>query len=123
MPELVIDRVKLRYLREGLGWTQQDLADRSGIGRSTISKIETGGRTNLRTTTLRSLAATLGVATDDLLISATGKATKEQPESYRPALAAIQKSLEDLSSDEIENVREYIDFMRSRRKRPRADLQ
>lgn len=50
----------LRQIRLQKGWSQQDLADKAGIGQDTISGIESGRR-EPHPSTLRKLAAALGV--------------------------------------------------------------
>lgn len=37
------ERTRLRDLREGRGWSQQQLADKIGVSNGTISNLETGG--------------------------------------------------------------------------------
>ncbi len=59
-------RRRLRTLRQAHGWTLDDLASRSHVGASTISRIETGER-RLALDQLVTLAQALGVTVDDLL--------------------------------------------------------
>ncbi|HVM27155.1 MAG TPA: helix-turn-helix transcriptional regulator [Mycobacteriales bacterium] len=59
-------RRRLRTLRQARGWTLDDLAARSHVGASTISRIETGQR-RLALDQLVTLARALGVPVDDLL--------------------------------------------------------
>ncbi len=58
--ELVEALSSLRLEREKLGLSLTDLADRSGIDRATISKLETGKISNPTVGTLRKYAAALG---------------------------------------------------------------
>ena len=59
----------LRPAREAKLLTQQELADASGVNRSTISQLEAGTRSaHLRT--IRRLAEVLGVSAQELLASA-----------------------------------------------------
>lgn len=57
------DSFGLLVQRERLarGWTQHDLAKRTGIGQQYLSAIERGNRPDPRLTTLRRLARALGV--------------------------------------------------------------
>jgi transcriptional regulator with XRE-family HTH domain len=55
----------LRYIREKVGYSQQELADASGVSQGAISDIEIGRR-KPRGQTLRKLAAALGVEVADL---------------------------------------------------------
>lgn len=53
--------VRLKQVREELGFTQHELAERSGVSQTTITHIETGQINTPRPSTLRKLAAGLGV--------------------------------------------------------------
>lgn len=64
MPE--INPKALRALREKQNLTLDELANKSKVDRGTISKIETGKRTNPRPSTLRKLAEALGVEPGEL---------------------------------------------------------
>ena len=57
---------KIRELRRAKGWTQNDLAERSGYSRSSIINWETGKRAP-RTVDIEQLAITLGVSPSDFL--------------------------------------------------------
>lgn len=59
-------RQRLRSLRVARGWTLDDLAHRSNIGASTISRIETGHR-RLAIDNLADLARALETTVDELL--------------------------------------------------------
>jgi transcriptional regulator with XRE-family HTH domain len=58
---------KLRRLRRGRAWTQEELAEKAGISPSTIVEIERGKRQNPHPGTLGKLAAALDVKPADLL--------------------------------------------------------
>ncbi|MFL5737479.1 MAG: helix-turn-helix domain-containing protein [Actinomycetota bacterium] len=55
----------IRKAREERGWSQEQLAYRSGLSAKTIQKLEAGEDT--RVSTLRKIADALGVAVDSLL--------------------------------------------------------
>jgi transcriptional regulator with XRE-family HTH domain len=59
-------RVKLRSVRERLFVTQEELAERTGMSRANLSRIESGLQ-RPRISTVRTLAAALGVAPEDLI--------------------------------------------------------
>ena len=61
-----VARRRLRSLRQARGWTLDELARRSHIGASTISRIETGHR-RLAIDNLVDLAAALDTTVDELL--------------------------------------------------------
>lgn len=60
-------RRRLRTLRQARGWTIEDLARRSHISASTISRLETGGR-RLAVDQLVLLARALDTTIDELLV-------------------------------------------------------
>lgn len=59
-------RARLRAIRHHLGWSLDDLATRSGVGASTISRIETGHR-SISFDVLIPLARELDVTVDELV--------------------------------------------------------
>jgi len=60
-------RLKLRAVRERLFVTQEELSGRTGISRTTISRIESGLQ-RPRISTVRKLANALGVPPEELVI-------------------------------------------------------
>ena len=60
----------LADLRTEKKWSQRELADRSGISNTEISRIESGKRTNPNPSTLRTLADALQAEHRDLMILA-----------------------------------------------------
>ena len=83
--------VLLRQLRKQAGWTQDELADRSGLAVRTIRRLETGESANPQLDTVRQLADALKLESDErarLLAAADGQASPDpsgvngsQPES------------------------------------------
>lgn len=63
-------RARLRAIRRHRGWSLDDLAERSGVGASTISRLETGHR-SLSFDVLLPLARELDVSIDELVSSST----------------------------------------------------
>ncbi len=59
-------RARLRAIRQSLGWSLDDLAERAAVGPSTISRIETGNRA-LSLDVLVPLARALGIGVDVLV--------------------------------------------------------
>lgn len=57
---------KLKEIRESKGMTQDELSKASGVGRITISRIETGELENTTVGTIAKLAAGLGVSESEL---------------------------------------------------------
>jgi transcriptional regulator with XRE-family HTH domain len=63
-----LDTEKIRTLREKLGISQQDAADRAGLGtRQRWSNLEAGRFPNIELVTLERIAKALGVKARDLL--------------------------------------------------------
>ena len=57
---------RLKALRQLRALSQEELSERSGVGRATISRIERG-ETGAQGRTLRRLAAALGVGVEELV--------------------------------------------------------
>lgn len=56
----------VKGLRKGRGWSQEDLADKSGLHRTYIGSIEKGGR-NVSLVNIERIAKALNVKIDKLL--------------------------------------------------------
>ena len=63
-------RYRIKELRESQNLTQTELAERAGIARATIWKLETGDDEITTTKTLAKIASVLGVGVNDLLLPA-----------------------------------------------------
>lgn len=57
---------RLREVREEVGFTQEELAEKSGVSRVTISFIESGRTNCVKTDTLAKLADALGKSVNAL---------------------------------------------------------
>lgn len=57
---------KIREIRESLHMTQEELSEKSGVSRVTISAMENGAERNTTSKTLLSLARALGVTIDQI---------------------------------------------------------
>lgn len=55
---------RVKRLRERSGWSQHELARRSGVSRSTIAGLETGDRPSITLENAMKLADALGVSID-----------------------------------------------------------
>ncbi len=58
---------RIRRRRQELRLSQQELADRVGISRPTISQLESGAQPTMNTNTAKALARALGVGVDYLI--------------------------------------------------------
>ena len=57
---------KIKELREAMRMTQEELAQKSGVSRQTISSIETGKYENVLVGTLAAIATALGTTVDKI---------------------------------------------------------
>ena len=60
---------KIKDLREARAMTQEELAEKSGVSRGTISALENEESKNATTSTLMKLAIALGVTLDELFFA------------------------------------------------------
>src|SRR5215217_3942701 len=120
---------RLRHIREQAGYSQQELADESGVSQHTISEIELGRR-KPQGRTLRKLASVLGVEVRDFFEAARPLAQappenqdygavleemgfpREQIESWRAQEErdneAIARELENMSAKDLLELRMSI---------------
>lgn len=59
-------RERLKELRNRRGWSQRDLAEKSGVDPATIGKLESGERDDIKASTLFALARALEVSMDQV---------------------------------------------------------
>lgn len=91
-----VDSAKLQSLRRRRGLTQQDLADLSGVSKSTIRELEQGIRTSVRLETLRKLATALKVRTTTLRVTRDAEeADPETDDLWGPVRRALAGQLEE----------------------------
>jgi transcriptional regulator with XRE-family HTH domain len=87
--------------RKRLGWTQEELAERAGIGQAHISRLESGKSDNITIDNLRRIARALGCSVVDLLPeedrrSLSGKRKKDSEESELLSIEALAKRVSEL---------------------------
>jgi transcriptional regulator with XRE-family HTH domain len=97
---------RVRFLRQGKGWTITTLAEGSGISKAYISDLENGvaGKPNIQY--VYSIAVALGVTLDELLDDAQPThrfKPRRSDEQLPPGLAELQHELK-LSDAEVENL-------------------
>jgi putative transcriptional regulator len=61
-PKMAPLRIRTRTLREAKGWTQGELAERAGVTRATVNRLEKGRPKSIDLDVLEKLAAALEVA-------------------------------------------------------------
>jgi transcriptional regulator with XRE-family HTH domain len=75
---------RLKQLREARGWTQQELADRSGVPYITIYRCERGQHREPRVSVAAQLARALGVSLD-VLANTYGEVLRSKDSERLPA--------------------------------------
>jgi len=80
---------RVRELRLAAGMTQEDLAERCGLFRTYLSRIETG-RANPTLTMIHALATSLGV-TVPVFFDATAEPTKPNARTARPSRGRVSR--------------------------------
>lgn len=81
-----IDSARLRELRTAKRWSQEQLAELSGLNLRTIQRLESGAKVS--TESLRALAAVFEVPAESLLVTVAAPATGSQP-----VLAAMREGV------------------------------
>ena len=74
---------RVRHMRERQGWTLDELAEKSGVNRTTLHRIEKTG--HARAATLRKVADAFGVALPDLLAGMTNLGLAPTDETAPPS--------------------------------------
>jgi len=104
---------KVRFLRQGRGWSLADLAEKSGVSKAYISDLENGlaGKPNIQY--MFNVAVALEATLDELLKDATGKEhrakKRRSPDELPPGLAELQQELSlspetALSDDDVDRL-------------------
>ena len=75
--------LRVRELREALGLTQAELAERAGVRRATVNRIENAHVTAIDLEVLEKLGDALRVEPGFLIVRASGGKDPEQPPSKR----------------------------------------
>ena len=108
---------KVRFYRQGKGWTITFLAEKTGVSKAYISDLENGvaGKPNIQY--VYAIAVALGVTLDELLEDAkpAGRPrARKEAEQLPPGLADLQQQLQ-LSDAEVESLAQ-INFRGNRPK-------
>lgn len=107
---------RIRFLRQGKGWSLSDLMEHSGVSKAYVSDLENASAGKPNVQYVYSIAMALGVTLDELLEDATPKARRRRrrTEELPPGLAELQQQLQ-LSDDEVETLAQ-INFRGNRPK-------
>lgn len=106
----------LRQIRERKGWTQNHLAEVSGVPQPSIWRLEKGLILNPKTSLLRKLAEALGVTMDYLL-------REEEKPSFDEVLRddevgqAIFRGYEELDEQGRDQLKSFTDWLNEQRKK------
>ncbi len=103
--------------RKKKGWSQRDLATASNISNAEISRLESGKRKEPSPSVLKEIAKALGVPFEELL-QAAGILDDYYIEKGREFVAARsdQSIPDDLTEEELAEVKRFIDYIISKRK-------
>lgn len=110
------DEELIELLKAGLpsGLTQQELANRAGVHRTLISKIEGRARLNPGLETLQALAQALGVLVDELVptptVGANSNAYSTAKGLIRKRIEAKLKSIDD--PEILKQVLQFVEFLK-----------
>lgn len=91
-------RENLKRIRGDRGINQDELAERSGISKAQISRMETGGQTNPTIETVVAISAALGVSIEELVFG------DKNPNEIKYLLTALEK----LPNEKQATVKELI---------------
>jgi transcriptional regulator with XRE-family HTH domain len=111
-------RIKLR--RKELGYTADEVADRLGKNRATIYRYESDEIENLPLTILEPLAKVLQTSPEYLMgWNNNSETLKERNKSSKvtkliTAVSALNIKDEDLSEEDINNITQFIEFIRNK---------
>lgn len=97
---------ELKRLRNNLGWSQQRLADESGVNKATINQVEQGKRSP-SIGTLESLARAMGAEVGDFFPKAQAPLWPEGPEGRYPPGEAYFVPLKEGEKEDTVTVRIY----------------
>ena len=105
----------IKEKRTEKGLSIRRLAELAAISHTEVKRIEDGLRKQTSPQVLRSIASALGVPYEDLM-AAAGYIDEPTAETESGTVATGIKDTEDLSQEEIEQVNQYIAFLKSQRK-------
>jgi transcriptional regulator with XRE-family HTH domain len=113
--ELMNIGTKVRVKREEKGYTQSELAKRTGLTQATISRLESGEVRQLKSEAVKSLARALGVSVDFLVGDRRNMGFAETITSDENA-QVIFRGFEKLSEEKRQQLKDYVEFLLKRHK-------
>ena len=110
---------RLRQFREARDWTQEDLAERSGVNRAVISRVERGEKRRILSDHLLMLARTLNIRPEQLVENPPPLPEEEQA---APEVAVMLKLIRDMTDAERIQIWEAIEYALWRRRKQDGDF-
>lgn len=105
----------IKEKRTEKGLSIRRLAELANISHTEVKRIEDGLRKQTSPQVLRSIASALGIPYEELM-TAAGYIDGPATEIAEGTVATGIKNTEDLSQEEIDQVNQYIAFLKSQRK-------
>lgn len=120
---------RLKELRLEKGLTQEKLANKLGINRTTIAKIESGDR-DLTLDHIQRMSDFFGVPYDYLLGKTNNRTNTIQivdmtnsKDGVTPIQMEVLKKIDDLNVKDLEQIMDYIDFIKSKGANKKWEIQ
>jgi len=109
----------LRQIRERKGWTQNHLAEVSGVPQPSIWRLENGQILNPKTSLLRKLAEALGVTMDYLLREEEKPSFDEilRDDKVGQAIFRGYEELDDHGRDQLKSLTEWLNEEAKRKRK------
>ena len=120
---------RLKELRIEKGLTQEKLAKKIGINRTTIAKIESGDR-DLTLDHIQRMSAFFNVSYDYILGKSNERTNTIQvidmtnsKDGVTPIQMEVLKKIDDLDVKDLEQIMDYIDFIKSKGANKKWEIQ
>ncbi len=115
-------RDRVRALRDKKGWTQNHLADVSGIPQPTIWRLEKGIIRNPKSSVVQRLAETLGVSADYLLRDEEEAVSFDDVLQHDPVGQAIFRNYGVLSARGREQTSSFVSWLVEQEKKGQGQV-
>jgi transcriptional regulator with XRE-family HTH domain len=110
---------RLRQFREARDWTQEDLAERSGVNRAVISRVERGEKRRILSDHLLMLARALRIRPEQLVEHPPPLPEDEQA---APEVSVMLKLIRDMTDSERAEIWDAIEYTLWKRRKQNGDL-
>ncbi len=102
---------RLLLRRVDLGLDQDDVAERAGLSRAYVSRVERGAVANPKLGDLRRVATALELSLDDLL-NEPPPGSRQQSQGDDPELATLMRDLKQAKPEELQWLRDALRLIR-----------